>query len=315
MNSRKLNKMIHIIITAYGQPKSTEKAVQYFLDQDIKENYDIIVSDPFEDVKGYITKKFSKHKQVKFIMDEGEGKAYALNILINKFYSNNKNDIFIFTDGDVYVDKNSVMAIIEAFKDPDVGVVCAKPVTINKKDNMLGYWSHLLFDGADKVRSKLSRSNMFFECSGYLFAIRNGVIMEFPIEASEDSIIPFLFYRKGYKIRYVPEAMVYIKNPTNLKEWLAQRKRNIKGHEALSKIVVWKEAPPRTKTFFNEIKEGFFFALFYPRRVKEVLWTFVLFFMRLYVWLSSFYELRVHKKQYKDGWREDEDLNSTEIAD
>jgi len=44
--------MIHIIITSYGEVNSTEKAVRSFLNQKIKEDFKIIVSDHLQKPNG-----------------------------------------------------------------------------------------------------------------------------------------------------------------------------------------------------------------------------------------------------------------------
>ncbi|PIO08204.1 hypothetical protein COU59_02195, partial [Candidatus Pacearchaeota archaeon CG10_big_fil_rev_8_21_14_0_10_34_12] len=244
--------MIHIIITAYGEPKSTIKAVNSFIEQKIKQKYKILVVDPFPETEKLIEKEF-KGKNVEYFLDPGEGKAYALNVVMEQIYSKDKRDIIILTDGDVYVGNKTVKSIAEAFKDNTVGAVTGKPVSINPRNNMMGYWSHLLFAGIDHVRKDLSKRKKFFECSGYLFAIRNGVLQGFPLETSEDSIIPHLFWEKGYKIKYVPEAEVYVLNPQDWKDWKLQKIRNIKAHENLNNLTNTME---RTKSFKNEIKYG-----------------------------------------------------------
>jgi cellulose synthase/poly-beta-1,6-N-acetylglucosamine synthase-like glycosyltransferase len=301
--------MIDIIITSYNEPKSTLRAVKAFLNQKIAGDFRITVVDPFPEVGDFL-KKYIKSKNFVFYPDPGEGKSYALNLLFQEYASNNKNDLFILTDGDVHVSENCVKEILKAFKDKKVGCITGKPVSVDSRDTKYGYWSHLLFDGIDRVRKKLSKEKKFFECSGYLFAIRKNVILDFPLEASEDSIIPYLFWEKGYKIAYVPKAEVYVKNPSNFRDWINQKIRNIKGHENLNKI-----APnmPRTKSFFNEIKEGALFALTYPKNLKECWWTKQLFLARIYVYLKAFTELK-KKKSYADGWRETE-ISSTKPLD
>src|SRR6185295_18184938 len=97
------------------------------------------------------------------------------------------------------------------FKDNEIGCVTGKPVSIDSKDTKYGYWANFLFAGIDKARKKLSNNKQFFECSGYLFAIRNGIIKEFPLDASENNIIPYLFWKKGYKIKYLDKVEVYVK--------------------------------------------------------------------------------------------------------
>lgn len=293
--------MLDIIITSFNEPKATLRAVNTFLDTDIKQDFRIIVCDPFPEVKEFLKQNLTHKdsKKVGFFLDPGEGKSYALNLLFEKL-GGSKEDIFILTDGDVFVSDNAVCEIVNAFEDPEIGCVTAKPVSVDSKDNMFGFWSHLLFSGIDKVRKKLSDKQKFFECSGYLFAIRKGIIVNFPIDSSEDSVIPYLFWQKGYKIKYLPEVEVYVKNPDNLKDWENQKIRNIKGHENLSKLF---PDMPRTKTFWNEIKYGFFHALFYPKTPKQVAWTLKLFKHRKNIYKKAFEDLE-KQEVYSDGWRE-----------
>ena len=302
--------MIDAIITSYNEPKATLKAVKIFLEQLPKKNARITAVDPFPEVGDFL-KKNIKDKRFVFFLDSGEGKSYALNLLFQEYASENKEAIFILSDGDVYVSGNAVKEIVKAFKDKKIGCVTGKPVSIDSKDNKYGFWANTAFAGIDRVRKKLSEKKGFFECSGYLFAIRKGVIFDFPLETSEDSIIPYLFWKKGYKIAYADKAEVYVKNPDNWKDWLAQKVRNVKAHENLNKI-----APdmPRTKSLFNEIKWGAGFALSYPKNLKEFWWTIEAFFARLYLYLKAFKELK-KKKRYEDGWRGEAVTESTKMLD
>jgi cellulose synthase/poly-beta-1,6-N-acetylglucosamine synthase-like glycosyltransferase len=301
--------MIDIIITSYNEPNSTLRAVNAFLKQNTKEDFRIIICDPFEEVRDFIKKEI-KDKRVGFFLDPGEGKSYALNLLFEKLNSQNKEDIFLLTDGDVYVSGNAIEEISKAFKDAEIGCVTGKPVSVDERNDKFGYWSHLLFSGIHKVRKKLSDEKKFFECSGYLFAIRKGIIHDFPIEVSEDSVIPYLFWKRGYKIKYLPEVEVYVKNPDNLRDWENQKVRNVKGHENLNKLF---PEMPRTKTFWNEIKYGFFHTVFYPKSVKEFSWTIGLLKSRYGIYSKAFKDLN-NEETYSDGWRETE-IKSTSPLD
>lgn len=302
--------MIHIIITSFNEPNSTIRAVRAFLNQRIEQKFEIIVVDPFPQVEKTLKKEI-KDKRVKFFLDPGEGKSYALNLLFEQIYSKNTEDLIILTDGDVYVSPDTVESIVNSFKDKKVGCITGKPTALDLRKEKYGYWAHFVFSGIDKARRKFSNEKKFFECSGYLFAIRNGVIGQFPLETSEDSIIPYLFWKKGYEIKYVPEAEVYVKNPGNWKDWLAQKVRNIKAHENLNKI-----APdlPRTKSLWNEIKYGWYFLFVYPNGLKELFWTIELYFARLYLYFKAFSELK-KKKKYEDGWRGQATTDSTKTLD
>ena len=309
--------MIHIIITSYGEVNSTEKAVRSCLNQKIKEEFKIIVSDPFTETQWMLEEKFPNDKKIEYIEDENKGKSNALNLLFKKLDSKNTNDIFILTDGDVYVSENSVSEILEKFKDPKVGCVSGRPTSINSRDNIFGYWSHFLVDvGAHKIsRKKRYENNEFLETTGYLFAFRKGVIKEIPVDVAEDTIIPYYFYKKGYKIAYAENALVYVKWPTNIHDWIKQKKRAADAH---TKLIKYAPDFPKVKSFSGEVLGGLtnlkeIFS--YPNNFKEFFWTLELFPARLYIWLSLHKDLLTKKREYKDGWREDLEVKSTRTLD
>ncbi len=288
--------MISIIITAFKEPKTIGRAIEAFLKQKIREEYELIVACPDKETEDVVKKYMKKYKQIKHFKDPGKGKSYALNLL----FKIAKGRILTLTDGDVYVGENSVNEILKLFEDPKIGCVTGRPVSTNPRNEMLGYWSHLLYDaGAHRIRKEKFERGEFLECSGYLFAFRNGIIKEIPLDVAEDSIIPYYFWKKGYKIGYAEKAVVYVKNPTNLRDFIKQRKRTAGAHVKLTKY-----APdfPKVKSFWNEVKKGTFWALSYPKNLKEFCWTLLLFFVRLYIWISLFIDIKFKKKYYHDAW-------------
>lgn len=284
--------MISIIVTAFKEEKTIGKCLESILSQNIKEKYEVIVACPDEETKNIAL----RYKGVKHFHDPGKGKSFALNLLFKKV----KGDILIFTDGDVYLGENAIENILREFKDEKVGFVGGRVVSQNERNTMLGYWSHLLADiGAHRTRLKRSNRREFFECSGYLMAMRSKVIKEIPLDVAEDSIMPYYFFKQGYKVKYAENACVYVKNPTEFQDWLKQRKRTAKAHTKLS---VYEPNFPKMKSFKNEIIEGFFPIWGYARTPKELFWTQVLCLARLYMWLSLKYEEKIKKKYYNDGW-------------
>ena len=304
--------MIDIIITSYNEPKATLRAVKSFLNQStgINEKVRVFVVDPFPEVEKFLKKEINDSRFI-FFLDPGEGKAYALNILFQEYGSQNKEDLFILTDGDVHVSQNTLSEIVHAFKNKKVGCATGHPIALNPHESKYEYWAYIAFKGIHKTRKKLESKDSFFQCSGYLFAIRQGIILDFPLNVPEDSIIPYLIWDKGHKIKYMPYAKVYIKNPNNWKDWLNQKIRNIKAHQNLNEV-----APNmnRTKSILNEIKEGAFYALRVPRSLKEFWWTLQLYFARLYIYLKAFKDVYLVKDSFRDGWRKTE-IDSTRPLD
>lgn len=303
--------MIHIIVTSYNEPNSTRIAIKKLLNQNIKEDYKIIVADPFPEVEEIVLNEFKDN--VEYFEDPDEGKSACLNLLFRKLYSNDNQDIIIMTDGDVFVNENAVNEMLNLFKDPKVGVVTGRPISLNKRNNLFGYWSHFLLDiGAHEIsRKKRYLKKEFLECSGYLFAMRNGVIKEMPTDVAEDTIIPYLFWKEGYQIGYAENALVYVKFPDNFKDWIKQKKRVADAHRKVENYPDF----PKVKSFFNEVVEGLFSLKIwkYPKNLKEFYWTLLLYPSRLYMWISLFYDNKFKRKSYKDGWREDLAVDSTRL--
>ncbi|MEK6856413.1 MAG: glycosyltransferase, partial [Nanoarchaeota archaeon] len=244
-----------------------------------------------------IVNEFQKeNKNIKHFKDPGKGKSYALNLIFKEL----NGDIWIFTDGDVFVGENSINELLKYFNDPFVGCVIGRPVSLNSKNNMIGFWSHLLFEaGAHSIRKELDKKNQFIEGTGYLFAFRSNITKNIPLNVAEDTIIPYITMKKGYKIRYADNAFVYVKNPTSLIDFVKQRVRTAKAHEALEEY-----APffPKVKSFRNEIKQGTLRALRYPNTLREYIWTFNLFFARLVIWIKVKFDEKILNKRYGDAW-------------
>ncbi len=292
--------MISIIITSFKEPLTIGRAIESFLKQDVKEKYEIIVSSPDKETTDVAMTYVKEYKQVMHFQDPGKGKMHALNLLFQEI---KKSDILILTDGDVFVSENSLSEISKAFEDPKVGCVTGNPVSLNEKNNLLGYWSHLLLYGAHIARLRRDNLGKYFTSSGYLFAFRNKVIKEFNRDIPEDAIIPFIFMTEGYKLKYLPKARVFVKYPDNFKDWIAQKKRVSKAYLNMDKIEYKGKKIPKMKSFLNEIIEGTFIALTYPRNLKEFYYTFLLFPARLYMWLYTYYESKIKKQQHKDAWK------------
>jgi len=283
--------MISIIITSYKEPKTIGRAIEAVLNNKIKEKHEIIVAAPDKETAAVI----KKYKQVKYFKDKGLGKSNALNQLFNKA----KGDILILTDGDVFISPNAIKEITNAFKDKKVGCVSGRPIASNDKNTMLGYFNHLLLDaGAHEIRNKLNQQGKFLECTGYLFAFRNKV-KDIPTDVAEDAYIPYILWKEGYKIKYIPKAKVFVRYPNNIKDFIKQRVRTAKSHETLRKYI---ENFPRVKSFWNEIKMGTIKAITYAKNIKEFIWRLCLFPIRLYIWILVFIERKIKKEEYTDAW-------------
>lgn len=287
--------MISIIITAYKEERTIGRAIESILKNKLPQYYEILVTSPDEDTLNIARQYSKKNKKVKAVKDLGEGKPAALNLVFNKA----KGDILILTDGDVYVSDNAIEPIIKKFNNPQVGAVTGRPISLESREKILGFWSHLLSDTAHKIRLKRIREGKMIVCSGYLYAFRKNLIKEIPKEAlSEDAVISHMIYDLKYKIDYSPESEVYISYPKNFKDWIKQKKRSAGGYNQLNYMVKDKE---RMRSFSKE-SAGIFIVLSYPKKIKEFFYTILLIIARIYLWMLIFIDINLRKKELKKIW-------------
>jgi cellulose synthase/poly-beta-1,6-N-acetylglucosamine synthase-like glycosyltransferase len=289
--------MISIIITAFKEEKTIGKAIEVIQREKLREKTEIIISCPDKATADVVKSYQKKHKNIILIKDPGKGKPLALNLALKKA----KGAIIILTDGDVYVGRDALPPLIAPFKDKRVGAVSGRPISTNARSTMLGYWSHLLTDiGAHKTREKLAKNNKFIVCTGYLYAIRNGLVKSIPQDSlSDDAIITSIIAEKGYKIAYSPKSEVFIKYPTTLNDWIKQKKRSTGGYLQIKELA---KSNITMRSFLKEAM-GIFSVFSYSKNLQEFLWTLCLIAIRIYLWIIIFIDIKIKKEEFSKTWK------------
>lgn len=282
-----------VIITSSHEPQTIGRALNAILTQDASQILEILVVAPDKKTLLAAKEASQNNKKVKFVQDKGKGKPAALNLA----FSRAKGEIFVLTDGDVFLGKNALTHLFSVFKNPKVGGACGRPIAINPKNKMIDFWAHFLTDSAHQIRLKLTRKKQFIELSGYLLAVRKSLLNPLPTDIlADDSYISHLIAKKNFLTVYVPKAKVFVKYPNSFSDWLTQKTRS-------SFEYIFKEysSGNTMRSFLKETAWGLKFFLFYPKNPKEFFWLLVLFLARAYLWLKIFY-LRLVFKDKKRLW-------------
>jgi len=251
----------------------------------------------------------------KIIKDPQKGKPFALNLVFKQLSA----DIVGFTDGDLWLPSGSVVELFETFLDyPDIDAVTGRPVPLNSRDSMLGFWAHLTTTaGAHKHRLKAVKYNKPLNLSGYLWAAKRKFLPKRipPTIKADDAYISHYIRQKGGKIWYNPAARVYVLFPLNFRDWVKQKVRAIGGDHQINMLFAGKhkhaktrenkkktQTPHNMRSFWAEAK-GIFEALKYPKNIKEWFYFLALVLARLYVWALIFVEYNILKTPLKTyGW-------------
>ncbi|NLE45066.1 MAG: glycosyltransferase [Chloroflexi bacterium] len=290
-----------MLITAYREALTVGHAIEAFLSQ-MPPDGEILVVCPDAETAAVVA-RYEDHSTsvaragVRQIRDPQRGKPAALNLGLKAACG----EIVIFSDGDVYVDDDALEPLLRPFVNPMVGAVSGRPVSLSPRDTLLGYWSHLLTDaGAHQTRLARDRQGKFLVSSGYLFAARRTLVNPVPEDAlAEDAVISHRIAEQGYRIRYAPEARVYVKYPTTYRDWLRQRVRSAGGY-AQDYV---RRSPYSMRSARLEMLTGTPLALRYPREAREFVWTLLLFAARLHLWGLVFLNVRVLRRPLSDLWK------------
>lgn len=285
--------MISILITSFNEPETIGRAISAFESQNLKD-YEIIISAPDEETLK-IAKNYSlRNNRIRIFKDNGRGKPSAINMAFKKI----KGKIVILTDGDVYVSKNSVRNLIKHFSNSNIGAVSGKVISTNSHENLFGFWAHVLTLAFHNLRSHRASKGKNIICSGYLYAIRKDLFKSIPENTlADDTYISLLINSRGYKTIYEPNSAVYVKYPSNLIDWIKQKKRTsgrlyqLKRKFNLSEISSFFEEVYSSITILKEIK-----------RLRDIFYFIFLIVMKGYIWFRVFFDFRLWNRPFKKTW-------------
>lgn len=285
--------MVSIIITSYKEPKTIANAIRSAAVPEysgLREEFELItvIPDRATNTAAVSAVKKLGIENYTNIIDPQLGKPHALNMAFRQA----KGDILVLSDGDVYLAKNSVQAMVTQLrKYPQLGGVTGRQISIDKKDTMFGYYSHLFSDALHKIRSKSANgnpNNRFFPMSGYVMAVKKELVdFELPDDILvDDGYISHKIYNKGYRIGYTDSASAYVRYPKNSNDYYLQKLRTNAGFLQLKKLGLVK---PETdvRSPMQDLRM-FFFPLLYARSLRELFWSSMLYILRLDLWIRLF---------------------------
>ncbi len=281
---------ISLIITAFKEPKTIVKALGVAAVQLFDKDQIIVVAP--DELTLRAARRFSS--KVELVKDRAGGKPAALNLARQKA----RGEIIILTDGDVYIGSKAIKALFKKFKNSKNGIVSGRPIPINDKKTLLGFWAYLLTESAHRLRLKREKENRFFDCSGYLLAIRKKLLTKIPEDnLVEDAYLSQRVYSLGFKTAYAPEAEVRVKFPESFSDWLKQKVRSVGGaREQYFKNV------PQMRGLRQEIVEiGLLISLCH--NPKEYFYLLLLFLARIYLWILIFWKLEIKKEPFEKIWQ------------
>lgn len=179
-----------------------------------------------------IIKEFcEKDARIKPVVEKfRKGKANALNKIFAK--ARECADILILVNADALPEQGSIEKLILQLEKKTVGAVFARPVPLNELQGISNRIVHIVW----KLHHNIS-VHKAPKLSAELCAIRTICLRRIPEDiATDEPFIELSIRQQGYRILYVPEAVVYIRCPRSVPDLFRQRKRIWIGHLQIRRI-------------------------------------------------------------------------------
>jgi len=290
---------LSVIITAFREPDTVGRAIEAFLPQ-LPAESEVLVVSPDPQTIAVVDQYVARYPVVRHVADPQRGKPTAVNVGLEAA----DGDLVVLSDGDVVVAEEALAALLAPFEILGVGAVSGHPVSLNPRDTILGYWSHLLTDSIHRMRVARDRATgpskaQFLLCSGYLFAFRHALVEQVPADAlAEDAVISHRIAQQDARIRYAPDARVFVRYPTTYGDWLRQKVRSAGGYA--QEYV--RDSPFCMRSAWREATSAWM-AFQYARTPREFLWTLLLLGARLHLWILVLIKVRLLRRPLDTLWK------------
>jgi len=232
-----------------------------------------------EIVKGYC----EKDPRIKLLVQKTrEGKAAALNL----YLQHTTEDIIIAESADTIPEKGAIEKLLEPFSDSTVGVTGARMVPTNPEGTFMGFCAHLYWNIVHWVALESFKT-------GEITAFRN------EIKTIPHTVINDEYYmlgeltKKGYRLVYVPEAVVYNRGAETVSDYVKIRRRTVMSYMQL------KAESPHIK-IPNTMSVGVVARLVLSHMkwdLRSMLWTAALTALEFYGRLLALYDWHILKKR------------------
>lgn len=156
--------------------------------------------------------------------EERKGKANAVNFAMQ--YA--KGDIILVSDANALFEKDSIQKIVKPFTDRKIGGAGGRFVTLGT--NLVGKGEELYWSIEGRIRKAESAIYSITNFSGEFNSFRKdlGIVLD-EKSLAEDFDLSLQIIERGYRLVYVPEAVVYEPAVKHSKDLIKQKKRRAVG--------------------------------------------------------------------------------------
>lgn len=216
-------------VMAYNEERNIDRLLESLTSQELSsfEISEIIVvsSGSSDGTDALVAAWAQRDARVRLVRQEKrEGKASAINLFLQQA----SGDLLVLESGDTVPAPDCVERLLAPFADPSTGMTGARPVPVDDPERFMGFVVHMLWRLHHLLALKSAKL-------GEMVAFRPFVTSIPPDTAVDEASIEAIVAEHEKELRYVPEAVVYNKGASNVRDFMKQRRRIYAGHLWLSR--------------------------------------------------------------------------------
>jgi cellulose synthase/poly-beta-1,6-N-acetylglucosamine synthase-like glycosyltransferase len=214
---------VTLLVAAYNEKTCIENKIANSLELDYpKDKLKLVwVTDGSDDGS---PEELKKYKNITVLHEkERKGKINAMNRAVKHI----RSPIVIFSDANTDLNRNSIKEIVRIFSDSAVGCVAGeKRILILKKEKAVTAGEGLYWQYESFIKSLESQLNSVMGAAGELFAIRTDLYQDIREDTIlDDFTISLEIAKKGFKIKYAPDAYASESGSLSIREELKRKFR------------------------------------------------------------------------------------------
>lgn len=155
------------------------------------------------------------------VSSERRGKTAGMNSLMARTTAS----IIVFTDANVMLDAQALLALRGHFADPGVGCVCGNLIYVNSEDSVTAATGSLYWRFEEAIKRLEGASGSVMGADGSLFAIRRQLYHPPPEHIIDDMYVSFRILCDGYRIVQATDVRAYEKSATLAGEEFRRKQR------------------------------------------------------------------------------------------
>jgi cellulose synthase/poly-beta-1,6-N-acetylglucosamine synthase-like glycosyltransferase len=185
----------------------------------------IIATDDYPEFSDKLNEYAFRNKAITCFFQNGlQGKSEAVRFFLNQA----RGDIMVLSSGDVFPAEDALMHLLQPFRNPEVGMTGPQINCINVHNSFMGKCDKLLWE----LHHELS---LLLPKLGELVVFRKKAVNKMRKTLTDEAFLESEINANGYRLVYVPQAVVHNYAYDDLSGYLAKRVRISLGHKKLKK--------------------------------------------------------------------------------